>query len=110
MDINCAGKQIRVLRAKTGLSQEKLAEELEVSQNFLSNIERCRKTASIDFYIRTANYFKVTLDYIFSESIERKETIILDSIVLKLRHMRESEQRYILDVVDAFSKYAETRE
>ena len=110
MHIERAGKQIRILRAKSGLTQEKLAEDLEVSQNFLSNIERCRKPASLDFYIRAANYFKVTLDYLFSESIEKKDTILIDSIVLKLKYMKESEQRYILDVVEAFSKYSESEE
>lgn len=110
MYIERAGKQIRILRAKIGMSQEKLAEDLDVSPNFLSNIERCRKPASLDFYIRAANYFKVTLDYLFYESIEQKDSIIIDSIALKLRQMKESEQRYILDVVDVFSKYSETEE
>lgn len=110
MDINCAGKQIRILRAKIGMSQEKLAENLEVSPNFLSNIERCTKPASLDFYIRAANYFKVTLDYLFYDSIDKKDSIVIDSIALKLRQMKETEQRYILDVVDAFSKYSESKE
>ena len=100
-----AAKQIRVLRAEKGLTQGELAEVLNVSQNYISAVETGTRKPSLQFYIDAANYFHVTLDYLFRDSIKANNNIIIDSVVLKMSYMNESEQKYILDHVESFYNY-----
>lgn len=105
-----AGAQLHILRVKNELTQIQLAEILRVSQNFLSDVERGKRKASLNFYIDVANYFKVTLDYLFSDSLNEKNNILIDSVVLKMNYMDEKEQEYILNVVESFTKYTTAKE
>ncbi len=105
-----AGEQLQILRIKNGLTQVELAEKLNVSQNFLSLIERGKKKGSLNFYIEAANYFKVTLDYLFYDSLKEKKNIFIDSVILKMSYMNENGQKYILNMVEAFSQYTESGE
>lgn len=43
------------------------------------------KKASLNFYLEAANYFKVTLDYLFADNLNEKKNILIDSVVLKIR-------------------------
>ena len=110
MTIKNAGRQIKILRARYGHTQEDLAEILDVSQNFLSNVERGTKAASLELYIKIANYYKVTLDYLFSDSIDEKKNILIESINVKLKYMSEKEQRFVLHLIEAFDQYSNGKE
>lgn len=110
MIYKCAGSQLQVLRVKNGLTQVQLAEILHVSQNFLSAVERGKKKASLNFYLEAANYFKVTLDYLFADNLNEKKNILIDSVVLKMNYMNEKEQKYVLDMVESFAKFTTLKE
>ena len=58
------GNRIQKLRKIKGITQEKLANDLNVATNSLSNIERGFRGASIDLLIEIAVYFNVTMDYL----------------------------------------------
>lgn len=100
-----AAKQIKLLRIKYDLTQEKLAEKLGVSTKYISAVETNAKKASLEFYKAVANFFKVTFDYLFIDSIETRKNIVIDSVVLKMSYMTEDEQRYILKMVEDFNDY-----
>ena len=102
-----AANKIKVLRVQKGLTQKQLAEELNVSDKYISAVELNKKRASMYFYRDIANYFKVTFDCLFSDSLEVKKNFIIDSVVLKLNYMSENEQQCVLDMVEAFSSYTE---
>lgn len=97
-----AAKQIKLLRIKHDLTQEELAEKLGVSAKYISAIETNAKKPSLEFYQMVANYFKVTFDYLFIDSIEARKNIIIDSAVLKMTYMTDEEQRYVLKMVENF--------
>ncbi len=58
------GERIRILRKTRGLSQEELAEELDVSIKHMSRIERDEVAFSVEILKRIAQYFNVSSDYI----------------------------------------------
>ncbi len=102
-----AGQQLKVLRVKEGLTQLKLAENVGVSSNFISAIERGKKKGSILFYIDIANYFNVPLDYLFYEDLKCKESIMIKRVELIMSYMNEADQKYVLDIIEGFAKYRE---
>lgn len=57
-------EKIRELRCAYGISQVKLAEELGVSKQCVSNWENDNVQPSIDMLVRMAKYFKVSCDYL----------------------------------------------
>ncbi len=64
-----AAKQIKLLRIEHDMTQEELAEKLEVSTKYISAVETNAKKPSLEFYRSVVNYFKVTFDYLFVDII-----------------------------------------
>lgn len=56
---------LRVERAKLDISQEDLAEKVNVSRQTIHSIERGKKTPSVKLAIRIAQFFKVRVEEIF---------------------------------------------
>ena len=71
--------------------------------------ERKAKKASLNFYKELANYFKVSLDYLFMDSIEAKKNIYIDTVVLRMSYMDENDQKMVMKFVEDFSEYIKNR-
>lgn len=56
------GKRIIEMRKKNNLSQEQLAEKLEVSRQTISNWENGKFYPDIDALVRISRYFNISLD------------------------------------------------
>lgn len=63
-------KNLRALRESRHLSQELLAEHLDIAPRRISAYERETAEASIPLQIRIADYFGVTLDFLNGREIE----------------------------------------
>ena len=63
-DMKQSGERIQQLRNKNGLTQERIAETLNVDRSFYSRIEAGKKGCSIDLFIRLSELFNVSLDYL----------------------------------------------
>lgn len=62
MDLYSIGRRVREIRKERGLTQERLAEEANLSVVCVSNIERGQKKASLDSVIRISAVLGVTVD------------------------------------------------
>ena len=62
------GERLRSLRESVRLSQAKLAKEFEVSQSALARYEIDDSTPSPEVFLKYADYFDVSLDYIFGRT------------------------------------------
>ena len=60
------GKRLRALRESVGLSQAKLALEIDSTQSSLNRYENGQSTPSVALLRRYADYFDVSMDSIFS--------------------------------------------
>lgn len=56
--------RIKELREENGLTQQTVAEFLNVKQNTYSQYESGKRQLSIDMLIKLAKFYKVTTDYI----------------------------------------------
>lgn len=78
-DTKASGKRIKQLRQEMNLSQEQLAEKLNVSQNMIAKIECGLRRPSIDFLIELAEFFEISLHYIVlgtsEEATDKKRQI-----------------------------------
>lgn len=61
-----SGKRLKELRNKEGkvYTQEKVAEEVGISREYLNRLEAGKKGCSVDLLVIFAQYYDVTMDYI----------------------------------------------
>ncbi|MBE6656567.1 MAG: helix-turn-helix transcriptional regulator [Ruminococcaceae bacterium] len=64
--------RLKVLRKKRGISQLKLAMDLNMNQNTISRYETMEREADYQTLIRFADYFGVSLDYLLGRTDEEK--------------------------------------
>ncbi len=59
------GQRIRWERKRLGISQETLASDLDVSVNYLGELERGKRVVSLNMAQKLCQYFHLTLDYLY---------------------------------------------
>lgn len=92
------GRRIRQLRIQGGLTQEELAEMLNIDRSFYGRIETGKKGCSVDVLVQLSELHHVTLDYLIlgrylrtvqggSDMAQLKEDI--SELVCRLEHFKE---------------------
>lgn len=73
-DRTAYGRRIKQLRLSNGLTQEQLAEKMNVTSTYIVKIENSHRTGSIEFSVELADCFGVSLDYLLlGEEVENKK-------------------------------------
>jgi len=62
---NEIGRKVKNLRLEKGLSQEKLAEYVNMSREHISCIERGKNLATVETLYNLATYFEIDIKYFF---------------------------------------------
>lgn len=106
------GRRIRKVRLQNGLSQDKFAESIHISSNFLCELENGKKGMSFDTLCCIADIWHITTDYLLlgitqdEGSLENLEKglsslknedihVVIDYLnqLLRLRHLAATAQR-----------------
>lgn len=66
------GRTIREIRLELGLSQEKLAQKVKVSRNFLGSVERGESSLSLEVVERLARAVDIRLSDLFIKVESRR--------------------------------------
>ena len=84
------GMRLKEIRRNKGITQEKLAQEMNVSWNHISKLERGTRSCSLDLLIAVPKYFGVSTDYLLTGkemSIERNRIL---SVIRDLTEIAQS--------------------
>ena len=81
------------IRKNNNLTQEKLAEILDVSVEHISRIENCKYTCSITLIFKVCTIFKLSLDEFFQISTYDSES----GIIKFLKNLSIENQKAIID-------------
>ena len=93
------GERIKQSREDSGLTQEQLAEAIEVSPQYISDLERGVVGISIPTLKRLCTQLSVSSDRIlFDQKTERFSAAIGE----KCRSLSDSQFRMVLDIIDRF--------
>lgn len=68
------------LREQNGISQQQLADSLNITRQSLSLYEKAERTINIDLLVKIANYFNVSADYLLGLSSVSKVDLELKAI------------------------------
>ncbi len=67
------GEKLQALRKKAGLSQEDLAEKLEITRQTVSKWELDQSTPELSYIARLADFYQVTTDYLIRDGADEAE-------------------------------------
>ena len=87
------GRRIREERLRLNLTQEILAEDVELTTAYIGQVERGERNLTLENLIKVANRLGVTVDYLLSDSVnaDRDATVIQLSQLLNGRSLTEKE-------------------
>lgn len=84
------GARIRQLRIRRGLTQEQLAEKLNVSGTYIVKIESNQRTGSVEFAVELANCFGISLDYLLLGTACNDKKQALQTVIAFLSELETS--------------------
>ncbi len=90
MELKSIGKKIREQRQIKHLSQEKLAELIDVTPSYISNIESGNRVASLPTMLEIAKVLDISLDYLLLEDITNNyNKINVDKVLIEFKNILE---------------------
>ena len=99
LDYKAIGKRIKIARIKADLTQERLAERINISPTHLSNIETGTTRVSLSTMISIANALSFTSDDLLCDSIVMAKAQFEKDIALLLEDCDEYEIRIVKDMI-----------
>lgn len=85
------GSRIKDIRTKRGLTQEQLAEKIEINPKYLSSIERGLENPTLNILINAAETLDVGFDDVVSQ-IEIEDPAKRKALILSLLDQADNEQ------------------
>ena len=104
LDYKAIGKRIKIARIKADLTQERLAEAVEISPTHMSNIETGTTRVSLSAIVNLANALSVTVDDLLCDSVVKSKVQFEKGIAAVLDDCDEHEIRIIKDMAQALKE------
>ena len=98
------GKILQRLRKSNGYTQEKVAEEVDVSTRYISDVEQDRAKPSYETLIKMCNIYNASLDQIFSEHLKIKQNQTLEFGISGYEKLKEEDKQTIEYLINFFNK------
>jgi len=92
------GQRIREQRELQNLKQEKFAEMVGISNVHLSEIERGKKTPSMEAFIRIVNALDTPADYLLRYEVKTMKHVIFNEITEKMKDLPPEQIDFITDL------------
>lgn len=97
VDLIAIGLRIQTRRKQLGLTQEKLADMMNVSIQMVSNLERGNKAIRIDNLIRLSEILNVSTDYILTGKHTADDQLTLTS---KMEQLTDRDRKLVELIVE----------
>ncbi len=98
------GKKIQAIRRSNGYTQEKLAESIEVSVRYISDIEQDKSKPSYEVLVRICNLFNIGMDELFSEYLYIKGNKKVEYYLTGFDRLCKKDKETIENLIIYFNK------
>ena len=99
------GDRIKEARKNCGLTQEQLAESLDVSVEFVGQIERGQKLPGMQVFIKLIEVLSVSADYLLRDSISTGKLFGDNAIGSKVDKLSSNERIALEALIDTYLQY-----
>ena len=104
MDQIAIGARIKAARERVHLTQEQLAEIIDISPTHMSVIERGVKTPKLDTFVRIANALGVSTDALLQDVVVPVNESIMAELSARIGRMPQKDQERILNAIRALTE------
>ena len=104
MDQVAIGARIKAAREQVHLTQEQLAEIIDISPTHMSVIERGVKTPKLDTFVRIANALGVSTDALLQDVVVPANESILAELSVRIGRLPQKDQERILNAIRALTE------
>ena len=105
MDKLTIGDRIRAARTEQKLTQETLAERVDVSPYYIGEIERGTKTPSLDLFIKLVEALNVSADYLLRDTVSTGNAYGDKRMARKLENLTPRQRAAIEALIDTYIQY-----
>ena len=105
MDKQNMGDRIREARKKLNLTQEQLAEKLDVTVAYISEIERNLKLPSMPLFIKLVEALDVSSDYLLRDNISTRNLYGDNILGRKLARLTPKQRVALEALIDVYLEY-----
>ncbi len=102
MDQKAIGKRIKSAREKKGLTQEQLAEQVNLSPMHISVIERGNKLPRLETLIKIANVLDVSADTLLQDVVNNQIKLRTSEASNLIAQLSREDQRRVLAALHSF--------
>ena len=102
MDQKAIGRRIKAARERNGLTQEELAEEVDLSPMHVSVIERGVKLPKLETLINIANALDVSADVLLQDVVNNQTKLCASEASELFLQLRREDQRRALAILRSF--------
>lgn len=99
MDLNGLGRRIREERLKLRLTQEKLAEDVDLSDAHIGQIERGGRCPTVGGLVRIANRLGVSVDYLLADSVKVNDATLICELEQLFEGRSIKEKKMAVDLI-----------
>ncbi len=99
------GRQIQQLRKQKGYTQEQLAEMIDLSTNYLSDIERGKSFPRPEKLVAIMNTLGCSADDLFQDVMDAGYQVKVSRLADRLAHLTPENQQLVMDLLDVLLKH-----
>ena len=105
MEKQSMGDRIRKIRKNRGLTQEQLAEKVDITLEYISQIERGLKIPSMQVFIKLVEALDVSADYLLRDSVSAGNRYGDKQIDKRLERLTPRQRVALEALIDTYIEY-----
>ena len=104
MDMIAIGSKIKEARERAHLTQEELAEIIDISPTHMSVIERGVKTPKLDTFVKIVKALNLSADALLLDGMDQVNDSIVAELSVRLGRLTDENQNPILNAIRALTE------
>ena len=108
IDYKIVGERIKKCRLNNNITQDTLADLIEVNPSFISNIERGKTKMSMETFVNIAKTLNTSVDYLIFGDVILEHDQHRDMAVLEIQNiLKDKDKNEVQAFVDFFKNFSE---
>lgn len=97
------GQRIREQRKEKGWTIEQFAERIDLSANYVGDLERGVKMPKLETFIRIVEVLDVSADVLIRDSVASASHVADDELSRKLSQLTPGQKKAAIDILNAYT-------
>lgn len=99
VDYKLIGSRIKAERNRAGLTQEQMAERLDVTIGYVSQVERGITRISLDLLAKISTILECDISSLITQSAINTDGYITDDILVGIRRLNARDRRVVMSMI-----------